>query len=299
MVLFATAIGPTLIARAWTRGREGSLLFLIGLVVLSAAAIHDVAVSNLRSLPILKVFGGGPYYLQSLGFLVFALCQSAVLALRSSRTMAALERTGAELRATRDELEQRVAARTAELKTANRELQRLAGDDGLTALANRRRFDERLAEAWRDHARRRAPLALVLADIDRFKDFNDRYGHPAGDSALRRVAQASAASARSPLDLVARYGGEELVTLLPDTSLEGAVRVAERQRAAVLSLEIPHGDNDHGHLSLSLGVASCIPGEHETPESLIERADAALYEAKRLGRNQVVGDPSTEEPDPT
>jgi len=295
MVLTATAVGPALIALAWRRGREGSLLFLVGLAAISLAAIHDVAISNLRSLPFLKRLGG-PYYLQSLGFLVFALCQSAVLALRASRTVEALERTGAELRAMRDELEQRVAERTAELEEANHELQRLAQDDGLTRLANRRRFDERLVEAWHDHARRRAPLALVLADIDRFKDFNDGYGHPAGDAALRRVAQSSAACARSPLDLVARYGGEELVTLLPDTDVEGAVRFAERQRVAVISLEIPHRDNDPGILTLSLGVASCVPRVDVHPESLIERADAALYEAKRMGRNQVVAEPPTGEP---
>ena len=299
LIVSGAVVAPISTTVAWRRGREGAPLFLAGLMVIGVAAIHDILISNHRSLPSLDVFGGR-LYLQSFGLLVFALCQSAMLARRAARNTNALERSGVELRRARDELEMRVAERTAELEKANEALQRLAEDDGLTRLANRRRFDEELELAWRSHAERGTPLALVMADIDYFKPFNDRYGHPAGDAALRRVAQASGACARGPLDLVARYGGEELVTLLTDTDLEGAIRLAERQRQAVLGLAIPHEDNDSGVVTLSLGVACCIPGSGSEPESLIERADAALYEAKRMGRNQVVaGDPvSTKAPSP-
>ena len=289
LVLFAAVAGPSLTLLAWIHGREGAGFFLVGLLALAGAAVHDVLISNGAAVPSLDVFGGR-VNLQPFGQVFFALCQSAMLAMRASHNVTALEVAASEARGSRDDLERRVAERTAELEAANFDLQRMVEDDGLTRLANRRHFDDRLAEAWRDHARRGAPLALVMADIDHFKPYNDRYGHPAGDAALRRVAQASAACARSPLDLVARYGGEELVTLLADTALEGAVPLAERQRQAVAALGIPHTDSEIGSVTLSLGVASCVPKKGTSPQSLVERADAALYEAKRLGRNQVVAD---------
>ncbi len=133
-----------------------------------------------------------------------------------------------------------MAERTSELEAANRQLARLASVDGLTGLGNRLHFDEEFRRAWSDHSRRQAPLALLLADVDEFKRYNDSYGHLAGDEALRRVAGALAASALRPGDVVARYGGEELVALLPNTDLEGARHIADRIRDAVAAAKIPH-----------------------------------------------------------
>ncbi|MBP0494468.1 sensor domain-containing diguanylate cyclase [Pararoseomonas indoligenes] len=170
----------------------------------------------------------------------------------------------------------------------------LAATDGLTGLANRRRFDEALATEWRRAAREGTWLALLLLDVDRFKMFNDRYGHLAGDDALRAVARALEATIRRPADLAARYGGEEFAVILPVTDAAGAREVAEQARSAIARAGIAHEANESGMLTASIGVAAAQPDSATQPEPsiLVAAADAALYEAKRTGRNRVVQAPS-------
>ncbi|WP_338663450.1 diguanylate cyclase [Pararoseomonas sp. SCSIO 73927] len=170
----------------------------------------------------------------------------------------------------------------------------LAATDGLTGLANRRRFDEALAVEWRRAAREGTWLSMLLLDVDRFKMFNDRYGHLAGDDALRAVARAMEAAIRRPGDLAARYGGEEFAVILPNTDAAGAREVAELARAAIARAGIPHEANESGLVTASIGVAAAQPVAATQPESsmLVAAADAALYEAKRTGRNRVVHAPS-------
>lgn len=165
-----------------------------------------------------------------------------------------------------------------------RELERLATTDPLTGLGNRRRFDERLEHELARSARSGEPLSLLLCDVDRFKPYNDRYGHQMGDACLARVAAALEAVIRRPADLAARYGGEEFALVLPGTSREGALRMAERVRAAVRELAIDHEDSDgRGTVTLSVGCAT-IMGQW-TPAEVIALADRALYDAKAAGRD--------------
>lgn len=175
------------------------------------------------------------------------------------------------------------------LESANRILRRLAQQDGLTGLANRRRFDEHLELEFRRAARQRVPLAVILIDVDRFKLYNDRYGHLAGDDCLRRVASRLQQALDRAGDHLARYGGEEFVALLPATDLTGAVTVAERLREAVAELMIPHADGVLGITSISVGASAVIPYEDDDPAHLLEAADQALYRAEADGRNRVRG----------
>jgi diguanylate cyclase (GGDEF)-like protein/PAS domain S-box-containing protein len=176
-----------------------------------------------------------------------------------------------------------------ELAEVNRRLKALAGQDGLTGLANRRAFDEALAKEHRRTKREKKALSLVMIDVDRFKLFNDCYGHPAGDDCLRRVAAVIAETARRPGDVAARYGGEEFAVLLPDTDEAGAEVIAARILEAVCALKIRHDGNINGLVSISAGVACLVPAEAVgTPETLIQTADRALYCAKDGGRNAVV-----------
>jgi diguanylate cyclase (GGDEF)-like protein len=291
----AAVAGSLLVARSLARRREGAGLFLFGLIAIAVTGTHDVLISIYRSLPTGHWLVDS-IYLQPFGLFVFVLSQSAMLARRSSRAFVQLEATTrdlatahAALDAHARELERRVAERTAELETANRQLARLAEIDGLTGVGNRLHFEEELRRAWFDHLRRGAPLALILADVDEFKRYNDRYGHLAGDEALRRVAAALAASAQRPGDVVARYGGEELVVLLPNTDAEGARQLAERMRDRVAAEAIVHESSSVArHVTLSAGLASIVPTEDADRVTLIARADRALYRAKQEGRDRVV-----------
>ncbi|WP_342131202.1 GGDEF domain-containing protein [Hydrogenophaga sp. OTU3427] len=178
---------------------------------------------------------------------------------------------------------------SAELKAANDTLWAISMQDGLTDLANRRAFDQYLQEQLAVATRHRRPLSLVFIDVDHFKDYNDRYGHQAGDECLRRIADALAASCQRPADLVARYGGEEFAIVLPDTDGVGARHMAEAARLAVTRLLIPHQTGSTGgHVSISSGAAVLQPGEGLGAEQLIKAADTALYRAKNSGRNAVV-----------
>lgn len=175
----------------------------------------------------------------------------------------------------------------ARLREVNARLERLSHMDGLTGIANRRRFDEALTSEWRRAARHGHALGLLLVDIDEFKPYNDGYGHLAGDDALRRVAAALSGAATRTEDLVARYGGEEFAVLLPETGPDEALRVAGHLRDAVRRLRLTHAHTTRGVLTVSIGVASVWPGESLSPAEFVARADRALYRAKAEGRDRI------------
>jgi diguanylate cyclase (GGDEF)-like protein/PAS domain S-box-containing protein len=175
------------------------------------------------------------------------------------------------------------------LMALTEQLRAMATTDALTGLLNRRGFDERLADEALRAARSRQPLSLVMVDIDRFKAYNDRYGHQAGDECLKQVAAALRAGARRPADVVARYGGEEMTLILPDTNPQGAWELAEQLRESVRALEIAHAGSEKRIVTVSLGVATLEPGSTVSATELVRRADAALYIAKDAGRDRVMG----------
>jgi len=175
------------------------------------------------------------------------------------------------------------------LEVLNQKLEKQAMQDGLTGLANRRHFDQMLAREYGRAARNGRWLALIMIDIDFFKQYNDLYGHPAGDECLRVVSRAIRDETPSrPGDLAARYGGEEMVILLPETDLAGALVVAQRIRNAIHELDLLHGGSSIGIVTVSAGVDALIPQRDvNTPESLLLNADKALYVAKSCGRDRV------------
>jgi diguanylate cyclase (GGDEF)-like protein/PAS domain S-box-containing protein len=177
-----------------------------------------------------------------------------------------------------------------ERKRLEAELEALARQDGLTGLANRRSFDEMLDKTWRQTLREGGEMALLLLDIDHFKQFNDVYGHQAGDDCLRLVAGAVGQFARRPTDLACRYGGEEFAVILGGVAPNDAVEIAENIRAAVENLGVPHEAGLGGRMTVSIGVATAmarIGGSIRMPEGLLQAADHALYKAKAGGRNRI------------
>jgi diguanylate cyclase (GGDEF)-like protein len=159
----------------------------------------------------------------------------------------------------------------------------------LTGLANRKRLDEVLDQEWRRAIRSETPLSLVVIDVDLFKEYNDRYGHPAGDRCLAMIAGILGKCATRAGDLLARYGGEEFIALLVQTDGAGAVAVAERMRMRILEEQIPHeASHVNQFVTISCGVATVVPSQDMQAHHLYEMADEVLYEAKNRGRNQVV-----------
>jgi diguanylate cyclase (GGDEF)-like protein/PAS domain S-box-containing protein len=181
---------------------------------------------------------------------------------------------------------------TTERKRLEEKLSAMALTDGLTGLANRRAFDQALEQEWQRTLRDGTQMSLLLLDLDNFKGFNDQYGHQVGDDCLRAVAVAVQGAVRRPGDLAARYGGEELVVILPNTDAAGALQVAEQIRAAIEALRMPHLANPEGGgwvtASIGASTALCrVGGTMRMPESLLAAADTALYKAKHNGRNSV------------
>jgi diguanylate cyclase (GGDEF)-like protein len=174
-----------------------------------------------------------------------------------------------------------------ELRDTNAQLLLLVSLDGLTGISNRRSLDERFAQEWNRAERLHVPLALIMIDIDHFKQFNDLYGHPAGDRCLQAVAAALKSTVNRVQDHLARFGGEEFALLLPHTNLDGAAHLAEQLRVAVMQLRIQHRGSSTGEVTISLGCASVVPSRGEESARLLQLADAALYAAKRGGRNRV------------
>jgi diguanylate cyclase (GGDEF)-like protein len=196
-------------------------------------------------------------------------------AIASAQLYAQLQKVTAQLELKTRALEEA----NAHLGHAIETLHRISTQDGLTQVANRRHFDDTLALEWRRAVRNGMPLSLLIVDLDFFKLFNDEHGHQSGDEALRRVAQVLRESVHRAADLVARYGGEEFGVLLPETDAEHARDIAELLRQSVEEL---------GTTTASIGVTTMIATRDESADTLVRRADEALYEAKRLGRNRVV-----------
>jgi diguanylate cyclase (GGDEF)-like protein len=186
------------------------------------------------------------------------------------------------------EMQRALVEVTQELNVANKELQRLSTTDGLTGIANRRMFDELIKREWRRCVRMKKPMSLVMVDVDHFKQFNDTYGHQAGDKCLQAVAAQVARAAPRASDVAARYGGEEFVLVLGDTMMDGAKLVANHIREHVADLEVPHAASKSKHVTVSCGVASMMPRDGLPLETLLEAADEALYKAKKQGRDTVV-----------
>ncbi len=176
--------------------------------------------------------------------------------------------------------EQRLAA-------ANTQLTQLSATDGLTGIGNRRAFDAALQAEWCRAARERAPLALLLIDVDFFKRYNDRYGHPAGDECLCMIAAALQRTLRAPPDVAARFGGEEFVAILPGATDAVAREVGQRVCKAVIATGMRHQDSPFGAVTVSVGAASLSPVDGEGWKALVDGADGALYRAKNAGRNRV------------
>ena len=187
---------------------------------------------------------------------------------------------------------------TIRLEKAKADLELLSSSDVLTGLANRRHFDAFLDTEWRTSIRYRTQLSLLFLDVDDFKAYNDHYGHQAGDVCLQKIASVIRESIHRSHDMCARYGGEEFIVLLPNTSQESALQVAEKIRKCVELEDIPHTySRVSPHVTISVGVVSMIPHAGLSQNFLIEMADKALYKAKKMGRNQIqvftsMGDPS-------
>ena len=168
------------------------------------------------------------------------------------------------------------------------EMNKIASIDGLTQIPNRRRFDEHLEHQWKQMIRERSPICLILFDIDHFKQFNDTYGHLAGDDCLKQVAQVLEGCVQRPSDLIARYGGEEFAAILPQTTIAGAIEVAQRVQTEIANLKIFHEKSSASdYLTLSIGIAGSIPTSTQSFSKLLDEADQYLYLAKQQGRDRI------------
>jgi diguanylate cyclase (GGDEF)-like protein len=189
---------------------------------------------------------------------------------------------------THDDITQRKLAEF-KVQEANRLLEFQAATDGLTGIANRRIFDRTLDQEWKRHNRTHSPLSLAMLDVDCFKLFNDGHGHQAGDDCLKAVAETLQSTIRRPVDFVARYGGEEFAVILPNTDTAGAATVLQNILRSIRELAISHPSSkvSRGVITVSIGCATVIPGEHDSPSDFLHRADQALYEAKANGRDRL------------
>jgi len=176
---------------------------------------------------------------------------------------------------------------TRKLDAANQELTRISSSDSLTGIANRRYFDEALSIEWRRARRHSNPVALLICDIDYLKLYNDTYGQAAGDECLRKIAATISRHSERPSDTVARFGGEEFAVILAETTIGGALMVAEKIRSGVAELKMAHISSPFGEVTLSIGIASAAPGFDNPPDDLMQAATKALYRAKHEGRDRI------------
>ncbi len=251
------------------------------------AAVRAIA-SGQAFLTLTPVFAacllsGGGYLTIYAGFVALLIVAALALTRYLNRQTLLLLRQDEE----KSELVASLELAKQDLEVINRHLETLVATDALTGAANRRAFDLSAAREWRRCAREQTPMSLLLLDVDHFKLFNDLYGHIAGDHCLQEIAAAAAAALRRSADGLARYGGEEFVAILPNTPLDGAVRIAERILWAIEALNLRHEASPFGHVTVSIGAACMMPAPDHQVQQLTARADAALYAAKRGGRNRV------------
>lgn len=231
------------------------------------------------------------------GFIVpagFGACTGVIIALLFLRVNRLLKTLSEQ----NTNLEKIVEQRTQELNERNKKLEEYSYTDGLTMVANRRHFESVLSTECKRLSRVNVTLSLILCDVDFFKNFNDHYGHQAGDDCLKKVAAAIRGVAQRETDLVARYGGEEFAVILPVTKRKDALLVAENIRKAVKELSIPHADSNGSEVvTISIGVSALESNtEGHCGNRLIAEADKCLYKAKELGRDQVQCVSSTDDP---
>jgi diguanylate cyclase (GGDEF)-like protein len=272
------------------RGQRSGCFFLLAFAPLLVAT----AVVSLRGLGLLPVnaLTASPYIVQigsGLEMILLALALADRFNTLRKQHAQAQQQLVEHLQSSERRLEARVAERTEELQRLNQRLEALSATDGLTGIANRRRFDAVLASECRRAERSGLPLAVGLLDVDLFKPYNDHYGHQAGDSCLRRVAELMAACVGRSGELVARYGGEEFVFIAPATDAEAALALAQRVCAALQELALPHERSPFGCVTASIGVAVLVPRPGQDPQDLLLQADRALYRAKNQGRNRALG----------
>lgn len=249
------------------------------------------SVAHLRDIPIIMVTALGK--MEDLAMAFDAGAMDYITKPINSTELLVRIRSALKLKQEIDKRKQREAKLlevTKQLKEAVNKLNRLSTIDGLTSVANRRRFDEYLKQECGRAQRKKSPLSMVLMDIDFFKPYNDTYGHQAGDECLQKVARAIEATLHRSSDLLCRYGGEEFAAVLPETSARGAKELAETMRASIESLRIEHVNSRvSAYVTISAGVA-CAFVDSQSPQaaaSLIAAADSALYQAKKDGRNRV------------
>jgi diguanylate cyclase (GGDEF)-like protein len=280
-------------------GSEGSVCGLVDLILMDINMPGKDGIQGCRELKEVEQFQDIPVImvsaLEQLAHLEPAFAAGAMDYLHKPPNrveLLARVRSALRLKAEMDRRkarERELVALAMRLEEMNQELQRLSSLDGLTGIANRRLCNAFIDREWRRAARDGTHFAVLMVDVDCFKAYNDSYGHLEGDDCLRRVATALQATIHRPGDLLARYGGEEFIALLPGTEGNGALLVAESMRAAVAALGVEHRRSPVAdHVTVSIGVASVIPGPDSDAERLIAAADAALYGAKRGGRNRVL-----------
>lgn len=190
-----------------------------------------------------------------------------------------------ELIEAKDKLKKEIEER----KKAEKELKEISTRDQLTGLYNRREFEKTIKKEWRNSIRKAAPISIIMIDIDNFKEFNDNYGHLAGDNCLQKVSKVMQNTLKRPRDFIARYGGEEFVAVLPDTDKEGVSHVAEELRKNIENAKIPHKYSSvSDFVTVSLGAATTNQADLLVYEELLDEADSALYKAKEKGRNRYI-----------
>ncbi len=303
--LVVAAFSIRALYRATQQRERGGYLIIAGALVLIITAVNDILfLSILMSdfqlfSPLIRTGN-----LSSLGLLGFVFSHSLVLSLRYSQAFRQNELLTVELQDINKNLEARIKNRTEELEISNQKISQQKDDlekanqaleivsfkDPLTDIWNRRYFDEAVQVEWRRALQEGSPISLIFVDIDDFKAYNDFYGHHDGDNCLIRVGEVLKKYSRRAGEMVARYGGEEFVILLPRTNLVNARELAETLRGQVEGLKIMHGAwPGENPVTISLGVATLIPDEHNSARDLVAFADQAMYEAKSKGKNRVIG----------
>lgn len=295
-VLYVLAMAAMLGVAAWSAWlRQRSAYFFLGAFTLLGLGAGINALRAMGLMPTNAITANAMQFGSALEMLLLALAladrfnqmrrERAAMQAELLATQNTLIET---LRSNEQRLEAHVAERTLALEAANHQLEALSRTDGLTGIANRRRFDEALASEWARSQRSGKPLALAMIDIDWFKAYNDHYGHLAGDDCLRSVAKVLVQCAARSSDLVARYGGEEFAIISPGTTAAQMQALALQIQQALAALALAHPAAPSGCVTLCAGVAAMVASPGKKPDSLVAAADQALYQAKAIGRNRVV-----------